>query len=61
MARSVQIGLRVTPEVKAAVEQAAKDDHRPVASLIEKLLIEWLAAKSYLSTSKGPVQGRLEV
>jgi hypothetical protein len=40
--RSAPIGIRVTPSVKKAAEKAAAADHRTVASLIEKLLIEHL-------------------
>jgi hypothetical protein len=46
--RSAPIGIRVTPAVKAAAEKAADADHRSLASLIEKLLIEHLKAKGYL-------------
>jgi hypothetical protein len=52
MARSVTIGLRVPPEVKAAAARAAKDDRRPVASLIQKLLTEWLEEHGYLPTQQ---------
>ena len=48
MARTASIGIRVEPQVKAAAEQAAADDHRTVASLIEKLLIEYLREHGYL-------------
>lgn len=46
--RSASIGIRVQPDVKAAAEKAAQDDHRTLASLIEKLLTEHLKAKGYL-------------
>lgn len=36
------IGLRVQPHIKAALEQAAKDDCRPLSSLVEKIVVEWL-------------------
>ncbi len=42
MARTAGIGIRVPPEVKEAAERAAADDHRSVASLLEKLLVEYL-------------------
>jgi hypothetical protein len=51
MAKTNPLGIRVQPEVKAALERAAKDDLRSVSSLIEKVLIEWLRAKGYLRTS----------
>lgn len=52
MARSASIGIRVEPEVKAAAEKAAAADHRTLAGLIEKLLIEHLQAGGYLKPVK---------
>jgi hypothetical protein len=46
--RTAPLGLRILPSVKAAIEKAAKDDQRPVASMAEKILVEWLRAKGYL-------------
>lgn len=46
--RTAALGMRVQPTVKAALEQAAADDSRPVASLVEKVLIEWLIERDYL-------------
>jgi hypothetical protein len=46
--RSVPVGLRFTPTIKKALDKAAADDHRPVASMIEKVLIEWLESHGYL-------------
>jgi hypothetical protein len=46
--RTAPLGLRVTPSLKSALEKAAADDNRAVASLVEKVLIEWLKAKRYL-------------
>jgi hypothetical protein len=48
MTRTASIGIRVDPTVKAAAEKAAADDHRTVASLIEKLLVEHLVKGGYL-------------
>ena len=48
MAKSAAISLRVSDQVKAAVEKAAADDHRTIASLVEKVLVEHLRAKGYL-------------
>lgn len=48
MAKTPSLGIRVQPETKAALEQAAKDDLRSVSSLVEKILVEWLRAKGYL-------------
>lgn len=49
MAKTAAIGIRVDPVIKEAAEQAAADDHRSVASLLEKLLVEYLNAKGYLA------------
>jgi hypothetical protein len=46
--KSVPVGLRFTPSMKAALDQAAEDDRRPVASLVEKVLVEWLRQGGYL-------------
>ena len=46
--RNASIGIRVTPEVKAAAEKAASEDHRTLASLIELLLIKHLKEKGLL-------------
>jgi hypothetical protein len=51
MARTKAIALRVEAEVKAAAEKAARDDHRSVASLLEKLLVEHLRRTGYLPRS----------
>jgi len=40
--------LRITPALKKALEEAAADDHRPIASYVEKLLIDHLRKKGYL-------------
>jgi hypothetical protein len=48
MAKTAAISVRVPDNVKAAAEKAAADDHRSLASLVEKLLTEHLKAKGYL-------------
>lgn len=52
MTRTASIGIRVEPDIKAAAEKAAADDHRTVASLIEKLLIEYLRQQGYLKKGR---------
>ena len=49
MKRSAAIGLRVDPQIKRAAEIAAQKDHRSVASLLLKLLVEHLTECGYLS------------
>jgi hypothetical protein len=48
MTRSASIGIRVEPDLKAAVERAAKDDGRTVAQWIERLMTGVLRDKGYL-------------
>ncbi|MFM2041571.1 MAG: hypothetical protein RLY86_147 [Pseudomonadota bacterium] len=48
MARTNPLGVRVEPEIKAALEKAAKDDDRSVSSLVERILKHWLMEKGYL-------------
>ena len=40
--------VRLSPEVKAAAERAAKDDDRSVSSLVERILKAWLMERGYL-------------
>ena len=54
MVRTASIGIRVEPDLKEAAERAAKDDRRTVASLIEKVLTEWLETKGYMGKGSGP-------
>lgn len=46
------LSVRVPAAVKKAAEQAASDDHRSVASLVEKVVIEWLTERGYLPKDK---------
>ncbi|SFI84577.1 hypothetical protein [Albimonas pacifica] len=48
MAKSAPIGFRIDPEIKAALERAAKDDDRSLSSLVTIILRDWLRAKGYL-------------
>lgn len=48
MARTASIGIRVEPEVKAAIEKAAKADERTVAQWIERLMVRELREQGYL-------------
>ncbi len=54
MVRTANIGIRVEPKIKDAAEKAAAADHRSVASLIEKLLVEHLRANGYLPNEYNP-------
>ena len=46
--RSAPLGLRILPSMKAALEKAAADDSRTVASMAEKIIADWLKANGYL-------------
>lgn len=48
MARTNPLGVRVEPDIKEALERAAKDDDRSVSSLVERILKAWLVEKGYL-------------
>lgn len=47
--RSAPLGLRITPTLKAALERAANDENRSVASMAEVILTEWLQGRGYLN------------
>ena len=49
MPKTSAISVRVADDVKAALERAAAEDHRPLASYVEKLLLEHLRANGYLA------------
>jgi hypothetical protein len=48
MPKTAAIGLRVEPEIKKALDKAAADDRRTIASYVEKLLVDHLTAAGYL-------------
>ena len=50
--RSAPLGLRLAPPVKIALQRAATDDQRSLASYVERLLIGHLKAKGYLSVEQ---------
>jgi hypothetical protein len=43
------LGFRVEPEVKEALEKAAKADGRSVSNLIERILAQWLKDNGHLT------------
>jgi hypothetical protein len=53
MARTNPLGVRVEPEIKGALERAAKDDDRSVSSLVERVLRSWLVENGYLPAAMG--------
>ena len=46
--KSVPVGLRITPSLKAAIDKAAMRDQRTVASLVEKVLSDYLRENGFL-------------
>jgi hypothetical protein len=52
------INIRVDSALKEAAERSAKDDHRTITGLIEKLLSEHLKAQGYLPSSGKPAGKR---
>jgi hypothetical protein len=50
--RSTPLGLRVIPSLKAALEKAAEDDRRSMASMAELILTDWLVEKGYLEKDR---------
>ena len=48
MAKTNSLGIRLQPEVKAALERAAKDDDRSVSGMVERILKGWLVERGYL-------------
>lgn len=48
MPRSETLGVRLDPKVKEALKKAAEADKRKMASLAEKLIVEYLEETGYL-------------
>jgi len=46
--KGVPVSFRLLPEVKAALDAAAKADHRSVSSLLDKLVTDWPRRKRAL-------------
>jgi hypothetical protein len=46
--KTAALSVRVTPTLKQAVERAAAEDHRTVASLLEKMLTDHMKQGGYL-------------
>lgn len=43
------LNVRIEPSIKKAIAKAAKDDRRSTASMVEKILVEWLDEHGYLA------------
>jgi hypothetical protein len=49
MVRTASLGIRIEPEVKEALEEAARADRRSVAQYVELLIIKDLQRKGLLA------------
>lgn len=54
MAKTANLALRISPDVKAALEVAAREDVRSVSNYVELLLISNLEARGLLIRDKEP-------
>jgi hypothetical protein len=61
MVKTPSLGIRVRPEVKEALEQAAKDDVRSMSSMVEKILVEHLKRTGYLSDERSPPKPKIDL
>lgn len=52
--RTASLGLRLMPSLKAALDKAAREERRPVASYVEIVLADHLRAKGYLPAASAP-------
>jgi len=55
--KTAQVNLRLEPSLKAAAEQAAKEDRRSLTSYIEKLIEDDLRAKERQRSAQRPGRG----
>jgi hypothetical protein len=42
------LSIRLEPNLREGLEQAAKDDLRPVSHLVQKVVADWLKEKGYV-------------
>jgi len=54
MGKTPSLGVRLQPEVKAALQRAAKEDVRSVSSLVEKILLGWLTEHGHMKAPPAP-------
>ncbi|MBA1346013.1 hypothetical protein ACC703_05835 [Rhizobium ruizarguesonis] len=52
MAKTAAIGIRIEPELKDAIEAAAKAERRSVASYIEKVIADDLEKRGLLTPAE---------
>jgi hypothetical protein len=57
MAQTPPLGVRTSLEVKEALKRAAEEESRSQASLIEKILRDWLREHGYLPAKETKKKG----
>lgn len=50
MSKTATLTIRMTPDVKNALEQVAKAEDRSVSAQVERILREWLVQHGHLKT-----------
>ena len=58
MPKTTPIGVRLSPETKDALARAAKIDVRSMASLVEKILLDWLKEHGHTPAPPKPSHTR---
>lgn len=58
MEKTTPIGVRISVQAKEALAVAARDDIRSMASLVEKIVTDWLREKGYLDEAPKAARGR---
>ncbi len=58
MAKTAHIGVRLEPNVKDALDQAAEAEERSISFLAQKAIAEWLRRKGYLKDDVAAPKGR---
>ena len=62
MPRTNPLGVRILPEIKTALDQAASDYGRSISTMVEGVLADWLILKGYMANPAPhvPPQGQDE-
>ncbi|WP_390889536.1 ribbon-helix-helix protein, CopG family [Roseomonas mucosa] len=50
--KTLPVSFRFLPEMKEALERAAKDDDRSTSAMVERILSMWLRENGYLPSAK---------
>jgi len=58
--RRESLAVRLLPDIKAVLKQAAADDMRSVSSLVLKILTGWLRDNGYLDTASPVISDKIE-